>query len=601
MYTGFAHSARRAVYATGAVTAAIGGVVGKTAEYGDNVAKTARKLNLTVQGLQELRHAADLSGIAQGKFDNSMLKFQKRLGETVAGIGYAKDIYKDLGIQIKDSNGIIRPTEALFSDVSDALIGMQDKTKRTRYAMELFGRQGAGMVLMMKDGSAGIKSMREEARKLGGVMDSEAAKKSEEFIDTLARTKQVAGGVVRELGINLMPMVSDMFKMLSRQIHIYRPQITRFFKDLSVSIPRMIGRVIEFFKNMRKRLAPIFSWIGKMINSIGWEKSALLGMALFIGGPFLVSLSNLIPLFSGVTTAIRAAIPLVKTFWVALAGGPVGWVIAGIAALVAAVIIFRKQLMPVVTIIRDTLTPVMKEFRSLFDETRTAVTGLIDSVGAAGLTPVFEWYGRTLVKVLGFMARIHVSMATLPIRGMIAGVRAGIAIWTKFFKLLKTISDFAQKTLKPVFSRIKEWMRPGLDTLNEMLKKIEPVISGVKKLARTLGVGAPDAKTIAHQDKDLGVGTGNRRAGLSGRQLTDQISRIGNPRYGQSVADKVEAQGGVGGATVQQLLSLSAENDSKPQKNKIEVDFRNMPRGTEYKVSGDSDIDVDAGFAFGEY
>ncbi len=595
--TGFAQSARRAAYSVGLVGGAIGGLVYKTASYGDNIAKTAKRLNIGVQALQEYRHAADLSSIPLDKFELSMLKFQKRTAEAVKGIGYGKEMFKKLGIQLTESNGKIRNTEVLFAELADKLIAMEDTTKRTRYALEIFGRKGADMVLMMQKGSKGIREMREDARRLGGIMTEKDAKASEDFIDTIARTKQVIGGVVRSLGFDLMPIVSDLFKSLQHNIKIYRPQLESFFRGLVEAIPRVIGKMISLFRTLKEKLTPIFDWLKNVINTIGWERSALFGLAVFVGGPLIASLAGLVPMIGGIVGAIRAAIPIVRAFWLALAGGPVGWIIAGIAALTVAVVVFRKELMPVYTAIKSAFNPVIEEMKALIDEVSIAFKSLTDLVGATGLGGTFRWLGTVLVDVLAFLAKVHIKMALLPIRQMIAGVRLGIKIWTGMLNVWKAVVDFIKETFAPQL----DWIGKKFDWLSKKGEKflgiIRDVIGKGKKFAKTLGISTDEERVIQYQEKDMG-GAGGRRSGLSGRQLTDQISELGDPRYGPSLQEQIRDSGGVGGVSTQQLLNMTNAK-GKSEKNHLQIDFRNMPRGTDVVADGDSDIDINTGYAFG--
>lgn len=600
---GFRQSARRAAYFAGIATAAIGGLVAKSAAYGDNVAKTAKKLNLSAEALQELRHAADLSGIAQEKFDGGMLKFQKRLGETVAGIGYAKDIYKDLGIQVEDTNGVIRPTEELFGEVADKLIGMEDKTKRTRYAMELFGRSGADMVLMMQDGSAGIEKMREEARKLGGVMSSEAAATSEQFVDTMARTKQVIGGVVRELGVALMPAIMDLAKRLQAFIKENRPAIRSFFKSLAEGIPMAINKLIKFVQNMRKKLAPVFDWLGRVINSIGWENSSMIAMGAFIGGPFIASLSNVIPLIKGIVGAVKVAIPMIKAFGAAIfgAGGPIGWIILGVMALIAVIIYFRKELKPIWIMYKQGLQPLFKDWRLLVDELKNAWNELAQDLGFG--IPMWNELIQIWIQSVGWFAKLYAMIVSLPLRGLINQVRSAVAVFMFLRDILKGVAGVIRKNFKTELEWLGkkwDWLADKIEWVIGKLKKALGFAKEIaKKAGKTLGI-AEEGQTIQYEDKDLGVGSGNRRLGLSGRQLTDQISQIGDPTYkAPTLAEKVKQAGGSSNMSTADLLRATGGGTVK-QENKIQIDFKNMPQGVSVEGSGDASIDMNTGHAFGE-
>ena len=58
-----------------------------TAQAGDNIAKLSDRLGVSTDFLQEVRHAANLSGVDMAVLDSSLVAFTKRLGEARAGSG----------------------------------------------------------------------------------------------------------------------------------------------------------------------------------------------------------------------------------------------------------------------------------------------------------------------------------------------------------------------------------------------------------------------------------------------------------------------------------------------------------------------------------
>ncbi len=87
--------------------AAATGIValGKSAlDTADNLAKAAERTNFSIKTLQELRFAADQSGVGITLLDASLAKFTKRLGlfRTEAG-GAAAVSFKNLGINLNQA------------------------------------------------------------------------------------------------------------------------------------------------------------------------------------------------------------------------------------------------------------------------------------------------------------------------------------------------------------------------------------------------------------------------------------------------------------------------------------------------------------------
>ena len=107
-------------------------------KYADNLAKTADKIGLSVEGLQELRYAADRAGVDVRKADMGFQRFARRLGEAQQGMGELSGTLKDLGIQLRNSDGSLRSTEAVLNDYAEAVKNAETPQERLRLALKAF-------------------------------------------------------------------------------------------------------------------------------------------------------------------------------------------------------------------------------------------------------------------------------------------------------------------------------------------------------------------------------------------------------------------------------------------------------------------------------
>ncbi len=158
------------------------------AEQLDNIGKTAQRLGLTTDALQELRHAAELSGVTVQTFDMAMQRFTRRTAEAAQGTGEAEAALQELGIQLRDQNGNLRSSEALFGDVADALQNVENDSDQLRLSFKLFDSEGARLIQMLEGGSEALNKMRRDARDMGLVFDEaliHQATESKDRLDTL--------------------------------------------------------------------------------------------------------------------------------------------------------------------------------------------------------------------------------------------------------------------------------------------------------------------------------------------------------------------------------------------------------------------------------
>lgn len=151
----------------------------------DNISKSARKLGIATEELSALNYAASLSDVSFSSLSGSIAKMQRATVEASEGMATYADAFARAGIDVKELEGL--GVEDQFIRVSTAIAAIEDPAKRTATAMDIFGRSGAGVLIMAENGAKGLREMTDEARKMGVVFDAEAGAKAEKFNDELTR------------------------------------------------------------------------------------------------------------------------------------------------------------------------------------------------------------------------------------------------------------------------------------------------------------------------------------------------------------------------------------------------------------------------------
>lgn len=199
-----------AAKALGPVLAAVsvGAVVAKVRETVaalDQIGKTADRIGITTDALQELRTVAESAGVETSNLDASLEKFGKALGESAMGMGEAKLAFARLGLEAKQLQRL--GIDGALSAVADAMASIQDPTERTALAMKIFGESGAGMLNLLREGSAGMAQMREDARALGIVIDEKLIRQAEDAQTQLDLMSRVISANLSTALINLAPVL----------------------------------------------------------------------------------------------------------------------------------------------------------------------------------------------------------------------------------------------------------------------------------------------------------------------------------------------------------------------------------------------------------
>lgn len=239
-----------------------------------------------------------IKGSQAGTTLNAMLRDMKAKAKDGAlAIG-------DTNVALYDSNGQMRDVTDVMDDLIDATAGMSDEQRDLALA-QIFGQESLkGVNILLKDGKGKTKELREELYNSKGTA-SEMAKILEGGLGgSLRSLKSALEGLAIAFGETLAPMLTKGINWVTKWI--------RKFADLDEGTKKTI------------------LVIGGLVASIG--------PILLIGGQLLIWISSAITAFSTISGVIASAGGVM-----ALLTNPIGWIVAGIGAVIAIAVAWYKN------------------------------------------------------------------------------------------------------------------------------------------------------------------------------------------------------------------------------------------------------------------
>ena len=229
--------------ATAAATAAIcamGYALSKQVQKVDDLAKTANKLGTTVETLQQLQYAADISGVSAETLNMAMQRLTRRVSEASMGFGEAKGALKELGINAAQLNKL--PLDKKMEVLADAFDGVATDGDRVRLAMKLFDSEGVALVNTLNLGSDGLREMAAEAKSLGLSISEVDAKRFEKMQDDITRMKTAASAAATTFTTELLPVIEGIFTGFSDAGYS-----ANNFQSAAISAAHKVIKVYGFF------------------------------------------------------------------------------------------------------------------------------------------------------------------------------------------------------------------------------------------------------------------------------------------------------------------------------------------------------------------
>lgn len=178
------------------------------ANYGDELLDASKRTGASVQELARLKFAAEQSGASFSDVSSGLRVLAKNMEAAADGSKKQAQAFADLGIQVLDADGKLRPMNSLLLDVADRFSQMEDGAEKAALAQELFGRGGQALIPVLNEGRVGLKNMGDMAERLGLVISTDAAKAADEFNDTLDQSRAAMQGLANAVGQAVLPALT---------------------------------------------------------------------------------------------------------------------------------------------------------------------------------------------------------------------------------------------------------------------------------------------------------------------------------------------------------------------------------------------------------
>jgi len=205
----------------------------------DALDKTASKLGVSVEFLQQMRFAAEQTGIETRTLDMGLQRFIRRVAEAAKGTGEAKGALQQLGIEFKNADGSARNIQDILFDVADGLANTASEGERVRLAFKFFDSEGVALVNTLKGGSAELKNFFDQAENLGILISSDTTKKAAAFNDQLNIIKRQFTAITQNLVGAFLPVLQDVSTDLTKFLSDTKKEVGGFDKlgqTIAVSI-----------------------------------------------------------------------------------------------------------------------------------------------------------------------------------------------------------------------------------------------------------------------------------------------------------------------------------------------------------------------------
>jgi hypothetical protein len=196
----------------------------------------AVQINAAIAGVSEsffkgIAGAARESGIGAEELAHSLAFLSRNAAEAAEGNATVAASFAKLGVAVKDSAGNIRPTEAIFNDVVDAIAALPSSAQQAQAAMDLLSRGGLQMLPLLKHGTEAIREVQEELHAASGTPMPGLDEAADKFIRLEGIVEAGYASIKRTLAEPILKAIADNFEELKATFIEAFEEIRNAFKE----------------------------------------------------------------------------------------------------------------------------------------------------------------------------------------------------------------------------------------------------------------------------------------------------------------------------------------------------------------------------------
>jgi hypothetical protein len=184
----------------------IRGIVSGVTRSLDAIDKLSIRTGITTKALQGYGVAAKLAGVDTEQFATSVTRLGVSIGKADQGGAFDKTL-KSIGLSLKELRSLA--PEKQFTTIAESIRGLPTDAARAAAAVEIFGRQGAALIPLFREGSENIDELLKRAERLGIVVGQTQIDNITKLNDTFQLVRSTIEGIIGQVAGNLAPLVTS--------------------------------------------------------------------------------------------------------------------------------------------------------------------------------------------------------------------------------------------------------------------------------------------------------------------------------------------------------------------------------------------------------
>lgn len=229
----------------------------------DTLNDFSARTGIGVEALQGYSLAAKLAGVDTEQFGAAVQKLAVNIGKATPGDALDKSL-RAINLSLQELRGL--SPEDQFSAIGQAISQLPTAADRAAAAVEIFGKQGAGLAPLFRAGAASLEELQAKAERLGVIVSEAQVNNVADMNDAFDLVRATIDGIIGQVIGNLAPAVTDVTNQFLKFVESWSGAQGEGGTGIANAITDVLLQGAEYFAGIFDEFVANFGSLGETFS-----------------------------------------------------------------------------------------------------------------------------------------------------------------------------------------------------------------------------------------------------------------------------------------------------------------------------------------------
>jgi hypothetical protein len=261
----------------------------------------SQRTGINVEALQGYSLAAKLAGVDTEAFGSAVQKLGVNIGKANPGDAFDKSL-RGIGLSVAELRALA--PEQQFSAIGAAISQLPTAADRAAASVEVFGKQGAALAPLFRDGAASLEELRDRADRLGVIVDQTQIDNVTSMNDAFDLVSATVSGIVGQVIGNLAPAVTSVTEEFLKFVEAFDGSGGAGGTGIANSITEVLLQGAEYFAGIFDEFVGSFAGFSVQLENAGSAFTTVTGVLDALSGTFKAIFNTFQIIGNGIAVAL---------------------------------------------------------------------------------------------------------------------------------------------------------------------------------------------------------------------------------------------------------------------------------------------------------